>query len=104
MSAHQNIQHTCQCDKPGIIFEVKPVLGSFYPAAVQQPALQKIAQVLFQKNIATPKSKVKIRKAGGGYLIEIREAPIDQIYAVTEDELKQIVFYGAAILKNSQLI
>ena len=50
------------------------------------------------------KSKVNIRKAGGGYLIEIREAPIDQIYAVTEDELKQIVFYGAAILKNSQLI
>jgi len=56
------------------------------------------------KAMEEKKSKVKIRKAGGGYLIEIREAPIDQIYAVTEDELKQIVFYGAAILKNSQLI
>jgi len=46
------------------------------------------------------KSKVNIRQSGGGYLIEIRDSPIDQIYAVTEDELKQIVFYGAAILKD----
>ena len=39
------------------------------------------------------KSKVNIRQSGGGYLIEITQAPIDQCYAVTRDELEQIVFY-----------
>ena len=45
------------------------------------------------------KSKVNIRKSGGGYIIEITNTPIDQIYAVSEDELKQIVLYGQAILE-----
>jgi hypothetical protein len=45
-------------------------------------------------------SKVNIRKSGGGYLIEITNTPIDQIYAVSEDELRQIVLYGEAILKS----
>src|SRR3990167_544437 len=35
------------------------------------------------------KSKVNIRKSGGGYLIEITNTPIDQTYAVSRDELEQ---------------
>jgi len=46
------------------------------------------------------KSKVNIRQSGGGYLIEITNTPIDQIYAITRDELEQIVLYGQAILKK----
>ena len=46
------------------------------------------------------KSKVNIRKSGGGYLIEITNTPIDQIYAVTREELEQIVLYGQVILKT----
>ena len=46
------------------------------------------------------KSKVNIRQSGSGYLIEIKNALIEQIYAVTYDELKQIVLYGRAILKD----
>ena len=45
------------------------------------------------------KSKVNIRASGKGYLIEITNTPIDQTYAVTEDELRQIVLYGEAILR-----
>lgn len=47
------------------------------------------------------KSKVNIRKAGNGYLIEITNTPIDQIYAITRDELEQIVLYGQIILKEN---
>ena len=46
-------------------------------------------------------SKVNIRKSGGGYIIEITNTPIDQTYAVTKDELEQIVLYGQAILKET---
>lgn len=46
------------------------------------------------------KSKVNIRQSGGGYLIEITNTPIDQIYAITRDELEQIVLYGQAILRK----
>ena len=44
------------------------------------------------------KSKVNIRKSGGGYIIQITNTPIDQIYAVTKEELEQIVLWGQAIL------
>ena len=46
------------------------------------------------------KSKVTIRQSGGGFLIEITNSPIDQIYAITRDELKQIVLLGEIILRN----
>ena len=46
------------------------------------------------------KSKVNIRQSSGGYLIEITNTPIDQIYAITRDELEQIVLYGQAILRK----
>lgn len=48
------------------------------------------------------KSKVNIRQNGcsNGYLIEITNTPIDQMYAVTRDELEQIVLYGTAILET----
>jgi len=49
------------------------------------------------------KSKVNIRQSSRGYLIEITNTPINQMYAVTEDELRQIVFWGEAILKNKNL-
>ena len=52
-----------------------------------------------KKEIKAEKSQVNIRKSGGGYIIEITNTPIDQIYAVTKDELEQIVLYGQAILK-----
>lgn len=45
-------------------------------------------------------SKVNIRKSGNGYIIEITETPIDQLYAVTRGELEQIVLFGQLILKN----
>ena len=48
------------------------------------------------------KSKVNIRQSGGGYLIEITDTPIDQIYAISRDELEQIVLYGQAILKKQK--
>lgn len=46
------------------------------------------------------KSKVNVRKSEGGYLIEITNTPIDQVYAVSEDELRQIVLCGEIILKT----
>lgn len=46
-------------------------------------------------------SKVNIREAGGGYIIEITNAPINQMYAITKNELEQIVLYGQVILKSS---
>ena len=46
------------------------------------------------------KSKVKIKKAINGYLIEITNTPIDQRYAVTEDELRQIVLCGELALSK----
>ena len=48
-------------------------------------------------------SKINIRQSGGGYLIEITNTPVDQIYAVTRDELEQIVLFGQAILKVETL-
>lgn len=45
--------------------------------------------------------KVNIKKSGNGYLIEITETPIDQLYAVTRAELEQIVLFGQLILKTS---
>mgnify|MGYP001584132985 CR=1 FL=1 len=47
------------------------------------------------------KSKVNIRKSGGGYIIQITNTPIDQIYAVTKEELEQIVLWGQAILRET---
>lgn len=44
-------------------------------------------------------SKVNIRKSGNGYLIEINDQMTNPMYAVTEDELRQIVLYGEMILK-----
>ncbi len=45
-------------------------------------------------------SKVNIRKSGNGYLIEITDELTNPIYAITEDELRQIVLYGEAILNK----
>jgi len=39
-------------------------------------------------------SKVNIRQSGGGYLIEITDTPIEQLYAITRDELEKIVSFG----------
>ena len=55
-----------------------------------------------KKEIKTEKSQVNIRKSGGGYIIEITNTPIDQLYAVSKDELEQIVLYGQAILKDNK--
>lgn len=46
------------------------------------------------------KTKVNIRKSGNGYLIEITDTIIPQLYAISRDELEQIVLYGEIILKN----
>ena len=50
------------------------------------------------------KSKVNIRKSGNGYLIEITNTPIDQVYAITRDELEQIVLYGQVVLANTEIV
>ena len=57
-----------------------------------------------KEEIKTEKSQVNIRKSGGGYIIEITNTPIDQLYVVSKDELEQIVLYGQAILKTPQYI
>lgn len=44
-------------------------------------------------------SKVNIRKSGNGYLIEITDGLTNPVYAITLDELRQIVLYGQAIIK-----
>ena len=49
------------------------------------------------------KSKVNIRKSGEGYLIEITECPIEQIYAVTREELEAIIMYGNMVLQEEDL-
>lgn len=49
--------------------------------------------------MSNEKSKVNVRQSGGGYLIEITNTPIDQLYAVSRNELEQIVLYGGAVLK-----
>ena len=46
------------------------------------------------------KSKVNIRQAGGGYIIEVSDQFTENILAITRDELEQIVLYGQAILKT----
>lgn len=46
------------------------------------------------------KSKVNIRKSGKGYLIEIDDGMTNPIYAITKDELEQIVLYGKTILEE----
>jgi len=46
------------------------------------------------------KSKVKIRESGDAFLIEITDGITNPIYAVTTDELKQIVLCGRAIIKE----
>ena len=46
------------------------------------------------------KSEVNIRRSGGGFLIEITNTPIDKMFAVTENELEQIVLLGQIILKS----
>lgn len=48
------------------------------------------------------KSTVDIRQSGGGYIIEITDGITDPIFAVTLDELRQIVLYGQAILTPPQ--
>jgi hypothetical protein len=55
-----------------------------------------------RETITMEKSKVNIRQSGNstGYLIEITNAPIDQMYAVTRDELRQIVLIGHLMLKD----
>lgn len=49
-------------------------------------------------------SKVNIRQPsnGKGYLIEITDGITDPVYAVTRNELEQIVLYGSSILKSEQ--
>lgn len=46
------------------------------------------------------KTKVNIRESGRGYLIEITDTIVPQLYAISRNELEQIVLYGAIILKN----
>lgn len=46
-------------------------------------------------------STVNIRMEGDGYIIDITDTPTDQHFAITRDELEQIVLYGQAILKTS---
>ncbi len=50
-------------------------------------------------------SKVNIRKAGkgSGYMIEITNTPYDVSYAVTEEELRQIVLIGEVILRAAPI-
>ena len=49
------------------------------------------------------KSKVNIRHLGGGYLIEITNTPFDQTYAVTKEELEQIVLLGGRVLASERM-
>jgi len=51
-------------------------------------------------NTKEEKPKVNIRQSGNGYLIEITNTPIEQMYGVTRDELEQIVLYGQVILRD----
>lgn len=48
------------------------------------------------------KSKVNIRKAGGGYIIEVKDQHTENILAVTREELEKIVLYGEAILRGDK--
>ncbi|MEK6879210.1 MAG: hypothetical protein AABY22_06350, partial [Nanoarchaeota archaeon] len=47
-----------------------------------------------KERTAEEQSKVIIRESGNGYIIEITNTPIDYRFAVTKDELRQIVLYG----------
>lgn len=46
-------------------------------------------------------SKINIREAGKGYLIEIDDGIMNPVFAVTEDELRQIVLFGSGVLKSN---
>ena len=46
-------------------------------------------------------STVNIRESGGGYLIEITDGIANPVYAITKDELRQIVLYGQVILNKN---
>ena len=49
------------------------------------------------------KSKVNIREIEKGFLIEITDGIINPTYAVTKDELRQIVLQGMEILYGNQV-
>ena len=51
-------------------------------------------------NFKNMKSKVNIRKIGNGYVIEITDGAINPVYAITEDELRQIVLNGKFLINN----
>lgn len=46
-------------------------------------------------------SKVNIREAGTGYLIEVEDQFGENIYAVTPQELESIVLIGGKLLKDN---
>ena len=50
------------------------------------------------------KSKVNIRKSGGGYIIEVSDQFTENILAITREELEQIVLYGQIVLKETDII
>jgi len=48
-------------------------------------------------------SKVNIRKSGNGYLIEIDDGITNPVYAISKDELEQIVLIGRVIVNEENL-
>jgi len=50
-----------------------------------------------------PKVNIRQSTMGNGFLIEITNVPIEQLYAVTREELEQIVLIGAVILKENDI-
>ena len=50
------------------------------------------------------KSEVSVKKAGGGYFVEVKDQFSENRLAVTREELEMIVLYGQEILENEPLL